>query len=193
MSAALHRYLDRLARVMGVRPTYESVVRLWEAAGRPGSLHLLDAGTGGWAVVSSLLRWADRTGVRIAITRLEPDPQACMRAARRFAGEPRVRVVQGDRRQLRPASADIVAALGLLRGLPPVQVPWMLLHWREAARIGVVAVEPWGFSAGDVAELRSYPGLEELRYRRRRWFCGQITLAVASPPCGRWRDGRAGR
>lgn len=196
--------------------TCEGVVRLWEAAGRPHRLDVLDVGADGGKVHRPLLRWADRAGVRIAITLLRRDPTACEHAARRFAGEPRVRVVQGDAQHLLPASTDIVTATLALHRLPAVQAPWTLLHWRQAARIGVVAVDlrrhpsalagtttpgrvlapggrlrhsappsaQRGFRDEDLVELRSYPGLEGLRYRWRPWFGCQITLGGDPPPCG---------
>ncbi|WP_374712296.1 class I SAM-dependent methyltransferase [Symbiobacterium terraclitae] len=185
-----------IRRLGGARAACDGVVRLWEAAGRPGRLHVLDVGAGGCEVGQVLLRWADRAGVRIAITRLERTPAACIRTARRFAGDPRVRVLQGHMQQLEPASADVVTAALVLHRLPPLQIPWTLLHWREAARVGVVAVDVCdrpatrpGVVAIDLrghavragcrdeglAELRSYPGLQGLRWRRS-WFWCQLTL-----------------
>lgn len=251
--------MDRLGSIArlpgGVRATCEGVARLWEAAGRPGRLHVLDVSAAGCEAGPALLRWADRAGVRIAITRLGQDPAGCEHAVLGLAGDPRVQVVPGDMQQLKPASADIVTAVLVLHHLPPVHVAWTLLHWRQAARIGVVAVDlrhsqaaragiatlgrhiaarahiptlgshtaalariaalgrhmaalaripllgrhlspsgrpgrdaplavRWGFREEDLADLRSYPGLEGLQYRRRPWFWWQVTLGGDPPPCG---------
>ena len=186
-------WITRLPGVVGA--ICAGVARLWEESGRPSRLHVLGIGTAGDEVCLSLLRWAGRTGVDIAITRLERDAWAGGRAGHRLAGDPRVRGMRGDPQNLPPASADVVAAALVLHRLPAIQVPWTLLHWRQTARIGVVAVEPvcapavWagrarGGRASDVAELRSYPGLEGLQYRRNPWFCCEITLGGGPPPCG---------
>lgn len=131
--------LGWINRLLGAaQVTREGLVQLWRAAGRPRRLHVLDVGAGGGDINWTLLRWARRAGVRLSITLLDRHPETCAYAAHRFRREPRVKVVQGDLQALTPRSADIVTASLVLHHLPTLQIPWTLLHWQQAARIGVV-------------------------------------------------------
>jgi SAM-dependent methyltransferase len=118
--------------------TLEGVVSLWRKAGRPRHLRLLDVGAGGGESNRLLLRWGRLAGVDLAVTLVDIHPETCAHAARRYAGEPRVRVEQGDLFHLAPGRADIVTASLVLHHLDTAALPEALLALRRAARLGAV-------------------------------------------------------
>lgn len=119
-------------------PTTEGVARLWRAAGRPRTLHVLDVGAGSGDHSRHLLRWADRRGIAMTVTLLDIHPQTCEVAARHYADEPRVTVQQGDLFALPPGVADIITAALVLHHFPDARLGTAVLALQRAARLGVV-------------------------------------------------------
>lgn len=122
----------------GNYPTLEGVQRLWQAAGRPVRLHILDVGAGAGDHSKYLLRWAARKQIDLQITLLDIHPQTCETARQYYADEPRVQVQQGDLFELKPGSADIITAALVLHHIPDQQLGTAMLVLQRAARLGVV-------------------------------------------------------
>lgn len=122
----------------GPLPTLEGVWRLWQAAGKPTHLRLLDVGAGSGETSRLLLRWADWQGIQMTITLLDIHPLTCAVATAEFADEPRVQVQQGNMEHLPPASTDIVTASLVLHHFPTVALPRIVGTLQAAARLGVV-------------------------------------------------------
>jgi SAM-dependent methyltransferase len=120
------------------RPTVEGVAALWAGAGRPRRLSVLDVGAGSGDGCRALLRWAERQDVEIDITLLDIHPDTCAEAERFFAGEPRVRVRQGDLFALEAGSVDVATAALVLHHFPEPQLGQALQALARAARLGVV-------------------------------------------------------
>lgn len=130
------RWINRL--LGGSYPTCEGVQRLWQAAGRPEYLHILDIGAGSGEHGKHLLRWADRQQVKLTMTLLDLHPESCAAASAYYADEPRVQIQQGDLFALSSDVADIVTASLVLHHIPDQQLGTALLILRKAARLGVV-------------------------------------------------------
>ena len=145
-------WINRLLGAAG--PTVEGVARLWQAAGRPSRLSVVDVGAGSGDANRALLAWADRAGVALEITLVDIHPETCAVAARRFASEPRVRVEQGDAFALAPGAADIVTSALFTHHIPDAALPALYRSMLAAARVGVVVNDlhrhplAWGFIAG---------------------------------------------
>lgn len=118
--------------------TLEGVVRLWRAAGRPAHLTVADIGAGAGEGNLLLLRWARLANVELRVTLVDIHPETCEYAARRWSGERRISVEQGDLFRLPPGRADLVTASLVLHHLPTAELPAALLTLRRAARIGLV-------------------------------------------------------
>lgn len=138
LDATLYQ-LRWINRLLGAGwPTVEGVARLWQWAGRPHQLSLLDVGAGSGDGSSLLLRWAAWRKVDMHITLIDIHPQTCEAAAYYHRNEPRIQVVQGDVFALEPACADIVTASMLIHHFPTPQLPNLLRAMRRTSRIGVV-------------------------------------------------------
>jgi SAM-dependent methyltransferase len=124
--------------LQSARPTVEGVARLWQAAGCPSHLSVLDVGAGSGDGCRALLRWADRQRVEIDITLLDIHPETCAEAKRLFRGERRVRVRQGDLFTLDARSVDIVTAALVLHHFSEPLLGRALQALARAARLGVV-------------------------------------------------------
>jgi 2-polyprenyl-3-methyl-5-hydroxy-6-metoxy-1,4-benzoquinol methylase len=131
--------LRRINWVLGAAfPTLEGVERLWQQAGRPAHLSLLDVGAGSGDGNRMLLRWATLRRVHLRITLLDLHAETCAVAADYFRDEPRVHVQQGDLHDVPPQHVDIVTAALVLHHIPSHQLPEMLRTLARAARLGVV-------------------------------------------------------
>jgi 2-polyprenyl-3-methyl-5-hydroxy-6-metoxy-1,4-benzoquinol methylase len=119
-------------------PTLEGVQRLWQQAGCPAHLSLIDVGAGSGEGNRLLLRWAGLRRVHLRITLLDQHPDTCAAAAAYFQDDPRVTVQQGDLFALPPGSADIITAALVLHHVPTHRLADTLETLARAARLGVV-------------------------------------------------------
>jgi len=199
------RELRIINRVLGsARITREGVERLWRAAGRPRRLSILDVGAGSGDAGRALLRWAERAAVEMDITLLDINPATCAEAERYFAGEPRVRVRQGDLFDLAPGSADIVTAAFVLHHFEDGRLGAALQALARAARIGVVVNDLHRSAVAWVAirlataalsrnrmirhdaQLSVARGFRSADLRRLRGLPGLERLSYAWRPMYRW-------
>ncbi|CAM4380934.1 methyltransferase domain-containing protein [Paenibacillus tarimensis] len=130
------RILNRI--FLASSPTLHGVQKLWQDAGKPQALSILDIGAGSGDVNRRLLKWADGCGVRLRITLADITEEACEEARAYYRSEPRVKVTRRDLFELPEEEADIVTATQLVHhfdgGVLPAAVHAML----SASRIGVV-------------------------------------------------------
>ena len=133
------RHLRRLNRLFAAAgPTLHGVRLLWERAGRPERLTLLDIGCGSGDVNRALLRWADAEGIELCITLTDMTEEACAEARRFYRDEPRVRVLQGDLFALEPGSADIVTGTQFAHHFTAEELPAVAAAMLRASARGVV-------------------------------------------------------
>jgi SAM-dependent methyltransferase len=130
------RVINRLLGSAG--PTIEGVAKLWSAAGFPRRLHILDVGAGSGDVNRALLHWADRRRIDLRITLVDIHPQTCKTAAAYYAGEPRVRVICADLRQLALQPADIVTASLFTHHFSAAELPAVYRAMLNCARMGII-------------------------------------------------------
>jgi SAM-dependent methyltransferase len=131
--------LRLINRLLGAAwPTLEGVQRLWQEAGQPAHLSILDVGAGSGDVNRRLLNWAARRNVQLQVTLMDIHPDTCRVAQTYYRDEPRIQVQQGDVFQLAPHQADIVTASLFLHHFPAAQLPVVLQLLLQAARLGVV-------------------------------------------------------
>ena len=140
--AELVESLDQLRlinRLLGAAwPTIEGIHRLWEQAGCPKRLSLLDIGTGSGDIADHILKWADRRGLELQLTLLDLQPYTCALVASRYQTDARVSVIQGNIRHLGIRRADIVTASLFLHHFPNRQLATVLSEMQQAAHLGVV-------------------------------------------------------
>lgn len=131
--------LRLINRLLGAAwPTLEGVQHLWQEAGQPAHLSILDVGAGSGDVNRHLLNWAARHNIQLQVTLMDIHPDTCGVAQTYYRDEPRIRVKQGDVFQLAPHQADIVTASLFLHHFPAAQLPAVLQTLLQAARFGVV-------------------------------------------------------
>lgn len=133
------RHLRRLNRLLAAAaPTLYGVHLLWERAGRPKRLTVLDIGAGSGDVNRSLLRWAEARGVELTITLADITEEACVEARLVYRDEPRVKVVQRDLFTLDAACADIVTGTQFVHHFSSDELPKVIRQMLAASRLGVV-------------------------------------------------------
>ncbi|WP_020616902.1 methyltransferase domain-containing protein [Paenibacillus daejeonensis] len=132
------RVLNRLFHASG--PTVYGVEQLWQAAGKPRSLRVLDVGCGSGDVNRSLLRWADKRQIQITIRLVDAGAEACEAARVLHRAEQRITVVQADLFRLSDLgeSADIVTATQLLHHFHGEQLLSAVRALTSVAKLGVV-------------------------------------------------------
>jgi SAM-dependent methyltransferase len=131
--------LRLINRLLGAAwPTLEGVQHLWQEAGRPAHLSILDVGAGSGDVNRRLLNWAARQNIQLQVTLMDIHPDTCRVAETYYQNEPRIGVKQGDVFALAPHQTDIVTASLFLHHFPAGQLPAVLKILLRAARFGVV-------------------------------------------------------
>lgn len=133
------RHLRRLNRLFAASGrTLSGVASLWELAGRPRRLTVLDVGSGSGDVNAALLRWADARGVKIGITLADRTEEACAEARALYADEPRVRVLRQELFALEEGAADIVTASQFVHHFADEELPDVASAMLKASRLGIV-------------------------------------------------------
>lgn len=132
------RMLNRLFHASG--PTVYGVNQLWQAAGKPRSLRVLDVGCGSGDVNRALLRWADKHRITMTIRLVDTSAEACEAARTLYQSEPRIEVSQENLFHLRNRGecADIVTATQLLHHFNGEQLILAVQALTSTARLGVV-------------------------------------------------------
>lgn len=130
------------ALVAGWRRVYTARVRPLLSESR--STSLLDIGCGGGDVPRALARWADRDGLRLEITAIDPDPRAAAFAAASFSPShptrARLTFARTTSSQLLGSGArfDVVTSNHLLHHLDPAERDALLSDSQGLARRLVV-------------------------------------------------------
>ncbi|MBT2287700.1 methyltransferase domain-containing protein [Paenibacillus albidus] len=138
LSEAL-QHLRRLNQIFAAPgPTKAGVEKLWEVAGCPRTLSILDVGAGSGDVNHKLLQWADQKGIRLKVTLVDLTEEACKEARFLFRNEPRVQVQQADVKELADASADIVTGSQFVHHFDGDHLVDIVSHMRRASKYGVV-------------------------------------------------------
>ncbi|RUT35730.1 methyltransferase domain-containing protein [Paenibacillus zeisoli] len=138
LSEAL-QHLRRLNRIFpAAAPTLHGVDKLWQANGRPPKLSILDVGAGSGDINTKLLKWADRKGISLQITLVDMTVEACEEARRLFREEPRVKVIQGNVKDLDERAADIVTGSQFIHHFDGEELVDMVAHMLQASRYGIV-------------------------------------------------------
>jgi 2-polyprenyl-3-methyl-5-hydroxy-6-metoxy-1,4-benzoquinol methylase len=133
------RHLRRLNRIFGASgPILYGVRRLWEAAGRPDRMDILDVGCGSGDLNRRLLRWSDDNKVQLRIMMVDVAEEACEEARALYMDEPRISVKQANLFDLSPLSADIVTASQFVHHFPNRELPRVVRQMLNASRWGVV-------------------------------------------------------
>lgn len=133
------RQLRLLNRIfVAAAPTLHGVKRLWEKAGKPGSLSILDIGAGSGDVNGQLLRWADEQGIGLVIWLVDVTEEACEEAMLFYQNEPRVQVRRGNLFALPDGCADIVTGTQFVHHFAEEELPHAVASMLKAARLGVV-------------------------------------------------------
>jgi 2-polyprenyl-3-methyl-5-hydroxy-6-metoxy-1,4-benzoquinol methylase len=132
-----HRHLQRLNGIFGASgPVLYAVKRLWQEAGQPRQLSVLDIGCGAGDINRALLRWAEQEDIELQLTLADLTEEACAEARALYQDEPRVKVRQLNLFALQPGEADIVAASQLLHHFDEEQVVEAVKAMTRGARIG---------------------------------------------------------
>ncbi|QMV39851.1 methyltransferase domain-containing protein [Cohnella cholangitidis] len=133
------RHLRRLNAIFGASgPALYGVKRLWQSAGKPDKLTILDVGSGSGDINRRILKWADRQCIRVSVVLADVTEEARAEAERLFRDDPRVLFVKQDWIRLRNFEADIVTASQFAHHFPTEQLPSMMEKMLDASRIGVV-------------------------------------------------------
>ncbi|MDR9855308.1 methyltransferase domain-containing protein [Paenibacillus sp. VCA1] len=133
------RHLRRLNRIFAASgPMLNGVKELWRCSGRPDQLHLMDIGAGSGEMNRRILRWADRTGIRIRITLVDMTEEACREADRIFQDEPRVRVVRQNVFDIGHAAADMLICSQFLHHFPDDRLTEVVEHMLNSSKLGIV-------------------------------------------------------
>ncbi|WP_127587657.1 methyltransferase domain-containing protein [Paenibacillus koleovorans] len=134
-----YAHLRRINRIFGAAgPIQYGVKRVWETAGKPTQLSIVDVGAGSGDVNRRLLRWADKQGVQLTITLVDIREEACEEAARFYAGEERIRVVRCDAFSLPSGSADLITVSQFLHHFPSRELPGIVRRFMDASRLGII-------------------------------------------------------
>jgi len=133
------RQLRMLNAMFGASgPTLYGVKRIWEKAGKPARMKILDVGCGSGDVNRALLRWADRNGIHLSVILADVTEVACEEARRYYRNEPRIQIVRQDLFRLPEFGADIVTATQLLHHFPANDLAKVVRQLLNVSRIGVV-------------------------------------------------------
>ncbi|PZD96243.1 stilbene synthase [Paenibacillus sambharensis] len=138
LRAALQKLRILNTVFLAASPTLHGVQKLWQEAGKPGELSILDVGAGSGDVNRRLLRWADSCGLQLRITLADVTEEACEEARAYYRSEPRVKVTRRDLFELPEEEADIVTATQLIHHFDEHELPAAVQAMLAASRIGVV-------------------------------------------------------
>ncbi|WEK55922.1 MAG: methyltransferase domain-containing protein [Candidatus Cohnella colombiensis] len=133
------RQLRTLNRIFGASgPVLYGVKRLWKQSGTPGSLSILDVGSGSGDINRHLLKWADKQGVQLKVTLVDVTDEARAEAESLFRDDPRVEFVKQDLFFLGNLQVDVVTASQFIHHFPPERLPSIIMQMLTHSRIGVV-------------------------------------------------------
>ncbi|MFD2117963.1 SAM-dependent methyltransferase [Paenibacillus yanchengensis] len=119
-------------------PMKYGVQQLWQEAGKPVRLSILDIGAGSGDINRHLLRWATANGIDIKLTLVDITEEACEEARQLFRNEPRVEVLQCNLYDLLPDSFDIVTSTQFVHHFSAEELPNVVGSMLRTAKTGVV-------------------------------------------------------
>jgi ubiquinone/menaquinone biosynthesis C-methylase UbiE len=130
--------LARLNRVGAIHSILVHLGRL--VAGQPGTLRVLDAGTGAGDVPLAVARWARRRRWTVRVVAFDLQPVVAAVAARTVRQAPEVAVMVADalRTPLRAGAVDVAVCSLMLHHLPEEAVVGLLRELDRVARVGFV-------------------------------------------------------
>ena len=178
--AKLRENLDdiyRLNRLTGTTARLlRHVTRL--VAGVPGTLRVLDVGTGSADIPVALVRWARRSSRIIRVTALDLSPQVAHIAQERIAGYPEIEVVVGDGRQLpcRAGSYHAAVCSLTLHHLGPADAIALLRSLDRATSRGFVVSD---LTRGQVAYWSTWLAVHALTRHRLTRHDGPLSVRRA--------------
>ncbi|WP_425456970.1 methyltransferase domain-containing protein [Cohnella terricola] len=133
------RHLSRLNRIFGAQnPILYGIKYLWKHAGKPKDFTILDIGSGSGDINLSVLKWADKRGVKLKIVLTDVTEEARTEAERLFRTDSRVDFVRQDLFRPTELRADIVTASQFVHHFPSGQLPSIVNRMLSLSRIGVV-------------------------------------------------------
>lgn len=133
------KHLRMLNRIFGAAsPTLYGIKRLWEKAGKPKHLSIVDVGCGSGDINRSVLRWAQRNKIDVKVTLVDITEEACAEAKKLFHNEPQVEVRQCHLYELPAEYADIVTGTQFVHHFNTEELPDLVKSMIRASRIGVV-------------------------------------------------------
>jgi len=133
------RHLRRLNRIFGAKgPLLYGIKYLWKHAGRPNDITILDIGSGSGDINLSVLKWADKRGLKLKIVLTDVTEEAREEAERLFRNDSRVEFVRQDLFRPTELRADIVTASQFVHHFPSDQLPSIIDRMLSLSRIGVV-------------------------------------------------------
>ncbi|MEI7024125.1 methyltransferase domain-containing protein [Paenibacillus sp. y28] len=131
--------LRLLNRIFGAAaPALFGVKRLWQEAGKPKSLSVLDIGSGSGDINRHILRWADENGIDIRITLADITDDACEEARLHYCAEPRIQVIQADLFALPEGCADVITGTQFVHHFSAEELPKVVKSMLQASRLGIV-------------------------------------------------------
>ncbi|GIP19308.1 hypothetical protein J40TS1_49500 [Paenibacillus montaniterrae] len=130
------RLINRIFQAAG--PMKYGVQQLWQEAGKPTHLTILDIGAGSGDVNRLLLRWASANGIDMKLTLADRTEEACEEARQLFRNEARVEVVQCDLFELPPDSFDIVTGTQFVHHFSQEELPEVARSMLRASKTGIV-------------------------------------------------------
>ncbi|MFC5527915.1 methyltransferase domain-containing protein [Cohnella yongneupensis] len=132
-------HLRRLNRIFGASgPALYGVKQLWDDAGRPNHLTLLDVGSGSGDINQSILQWAHKLGVKMKVILADVTEEARIESERLFRNDSRVTFVKCNVFDLPACHADIVTASQFAHHFPSEKLPQLTKRMLEISRYGIV-------------------------------------------------------
>lgn len=136
------RHLRRLNRWLGASgPVLYGVKRLWQAAGQPRSLTVLDVGSGSGDVNRAVLKWAERERVDLKVILTDVTEESRIEAQRLYRNDPRVSFLRKDVFELPAGLADIVTASQLAHHFDADGLPVLIRRMMDISRYGAVIAD----------------------------------------------------
>lgn len=133
------RHLSRLNRIFGAAgPVCFGVNRLWQAAGKPKQLTVLDVGCGSGEINRAVLNWAEQNQVAIRVILADVTEEAQMEAQRLYAGEQRVVFERRSLFDFPAGYADFVTASQFAHHFADDELPEAVRRMLDISRNGIV-------------------------------------------------------
>jgi ubiquinone/menaquinone biosynthesis C-methylase UbiE len=137
-------FIRRINSLLGyTRATLGHLKRFSRSWKRGERIDIIDLATGSADIPRAVLKWAGRSGFNVHIIAIDRHAQTARMARQQGAGDPRLRVVQGDVFDLpfSPGSFDYALTAMFLHHLDDEQVVAVLRTMSTLARRGVIVAD----------------------------------------------------